>query len=98
MLQFKQIIVLPNKVVNSVFNLPCIRGIEKMPYDDNEIVYRLKEKIRSPRGVVAHSLRPGDIIGEDMGGRWWWLREKDHQMAAQGVGVPAPYFEMVPAR
>lgn len=69
-MQYKQIIVLPNKVSNSIFTLPCIRAIEKY---DNKPVYLFTETIRSPRGVVAHSLRPGEAIAQDQNGQWWWL-------------------------
>ena len=63
-------IVLPHKVSNTIFNLPCIRSIEKF---NDEIVYRFNQTMRSPRGVVAHSLRPGEAIAQDQNGQWWWL-------------------------
>ena len=73
-MQYKQIIVLPNKVSSSIFNLPCIRAIEKF---NGKLVYRFDKTMRSPRGVVAHTLRPGETIGQDHDGQWWWLNSKE---------------------
>lgn len=75
-MQYKQMIVLPHKVTTSVFNLPCIRAIEK---SNDEIVYRFNQTMRSPRGVVAHSLRPGEAIAQDKNGQWVWLNNKDKE-------------------
>lgn len=77
MRHFKQVIILSDKVSASIFNLPCIQSIEKN--NTGAPVYCFKETMRSPRGIVAHSLRPGEIIAEDYDGKWCWLTEYDYQ-------------------
>ena len=69
-------IILPHKVSNTIFNLPCIRSIEKF---NDEIVYRFNQTMRSPRGVVAHSLKSGDAIAQDQNGQWVWLNSKEKE-------------------
>ena len=75
-MKYKQMIVLPNLINNSIFNLSCIRAIEKC---DNKPIYRFNQTMRSPRGVVAHSLRPGETIAQDYNGQLWWLNSKEKE-------------------
>ena len=75
-MQIQTMIVLPDKVNSTVFNLPCIRAIEKF---EGKPIYRFNQTMRSPRGVVAHRLRPGEAIAQDQNGQWWWLNSKEKE-------------------
>lgn len=87
MTHFKQIIELPDKVSNTIFNLPCVLAVEKSI--DNTPIYRFRETLRSLRGVVAHSLRPGDFIGQDQNDKWYWLTKRDY-LEAQKYAIQVP--------
>ena len=80
-MKYKQIIVIPERISAGIFNLPCVASVEKGI--GGSPVYRFKERLTSPRGVVAHSLKPGDILAEDHNGKWYWLRQEEYRTALE---------------
>ena len=92
-MKYKQIIVIPERISAGIFNLPCVASVEKGI--DGSPVYRFKERLTSPRGVVAHSLKPGDILAEDHDGKWFWLRQDDYQAALEKANTTNPKREQV---
>ena len=90
-MKYKQIIVIPERISVGIFNLPCVASVEKDI--DESPVYRFKERLTSPRGVVAHSLKPGNILAEAHDGKWYWLRQEDYQAALEKVNTTDPKRE-----
>lgn len=62
----KQIIIVPNQVTATFFNLPCIDSAHKVP--SGSVTYLL-----SPLHTVGGDLRyanPGDTLIEEDNGKW----------------------------
>ena len=80
MRHFRQTIIIPDRISNSIFNLPCVIGVMK---HNNLPVYQLTDNVTSLYGFQMLKARPGDILAEDYTGDWWTMTPKEYQSYLQ---------------
>ena len=76
MLHFRLIIVLPDRLSNDIFKLPCVVGVNKNRH--NEPVYLLAGGVTTTQGIHINSVGAGNILAEDDVNRWWCLSLKEN--------------------
>lgn len=73
-MKYKRIIQVPSKVVQSVFDLPCVDGYTK---DSDLGMYVDLYKVFDKDFIPVHLAWPGDYLAEDESGRWICLTSEE---------------------
>ena len=73
-MKYKRIIKIPNKVSQSIFDLPCVDGFTK---DSSMGLYVDLYRVTDKDGISVHLTWPGEYLAEDEKGRWFCLTDEE---------------------
>lgn len=65
----RQRIIIPNKVTSTLFDLPCVGGVNKSGMTDKHPVYHLLTYMMADDDQPLFAV-PGDTLIEEDGGKW----------------------------
>ena len=77
MSKYKKVILLPDRVTQSVFDLPCVTGIFKD--DEGGMFYFITIHNTDENTDFVYHVEPGIALAEDNNGNWWLLSQKDYE-------------------
>ena len=82
-MNFLQTIVLPERVSNDIFNLPCVDCILKY---QGKPVYQVAGVCTLQLRMVTNAM-PGDILAECHDHRWWLLSQEEYLCYLRTAGA-----------
>lgn len=65
----RQRIIIPKRITNTVFSLPCVGGVNKSGMTDEHPVYHLLTYMMADDDQPLFAV-PGDTLIEEDGGKW----------------------------